>query len=470
MSKPQIILIVNSSARERAFLTDALHRAASFQTLGASSWEEGLSLALQHHPDLVVADYSLPPHDGLALFSALRQAGCYSPMILTTAQGSEALAVECLRAGISDYLNQPIEGEEFLTAVKRALSKAKPRHPALDLSDFLENAQEAVIAVDTQGRLAFCNAVARQLFSIEDAAATARPRAEVAIRNTQLLELLTGETSSCRGARREIVLHNGALTLHAQLTAIENVGCLVVMQNITHLKELDRIKSEFVHRVSRDIRSPLTTILGYAELMARMGPVNERQRQFIDRIIFSVQSITALLADLLDLSQLEAGFAADLEPTQLALIVRYAVDGIRPLIEAKNLSLAVSLPDHLPHMLGHPIRLRQMVHHLLDNAVKFTPAEGMLHISLDKQGDFLVLRVSDSGIGIPAEDQPHVFERFYRARNVVGDYEGAGLGLSLVKSIVDGHNGRVWVESQSGVGTTVTIMFPACRGHPESSR
>jgi len=233
-----------------------------------------------------------------------------------------------------------------------------------------------------------------------------------------------------------------------------------VMQDISHLKELDRIKSDFVTAVSHDLRSPLPAILGYVELLRRTGPLNDAQGKFVERIVFSVQSITALISDLLELGKIEAGFDENRAPTYLQDVVRHAIEAQRHQIETKQHTLDLSLPEVSRPVLGNPLRLRQLVANLLENAIKYTPPAGHIRIVLDTEEEFLVRRVTDSGIGIQQKDLPFIFDKFYRSDEAIDYYSGTGLGLSIVKGIVERHGGRIWVESQPGKGSTFIVMLP----------
>lgn len=232
------------------------------------------------------------------------------------------------------------------------------------------------------------------------------------------------------------------------------------MQDITHLKQLDKIKSDFVTAVSHDLRSPLTAILGYVELVGRVGPVNDQQKEFIHRVVLSVQAITSLITDLLDLGRIEAGFDTQKEPTHLALVVRYAVDGLTAKAEMKRQKLIANLAGDLPPVYGNAIRLRQIASNLIENAIKYTPDGGSITVSVFKDDDQQILTVSDTGIGIPLADQPYIFDKFYRAKSVPDDVIGTGLGLSIVKSIVENHSGRIWVDSKPGHGSTFVVVLP----------
>jgi two-component system, OmpR family, phosphate regulon sensor histidine kinase PhoR len=279
-----------------------------------------------------------------------------------------------------------------------------------------------------------------------------------AIKHNELLELLNDDRPITPG-RCEITVREGHV-LNAQKTPIPGVGQAVTMQDITHLKELDRIKSDFVNTVSHDLRSPLTAILGYVELIARAGPINDQQREFIRRVQFSVNNITALINDLLDLGRIEAGFDAMKEIVPLPAIVRYAAEGLRNRIEEKSLGLTLDLDESVPSILGNPVRLRQMIANLLGNAVKYTPHRGKIEVRCRFEEGQIIMQVKDNGQGIPLADQPYIFDKFYRASNIPPDMPGTGLGLAIVRSIVENHQGRIWVDSTVGVGTTFTVVLP----------
>ncbi|MBN1967614.1 MAG: response regulator [Anaerolineae bacterium] len=459
------ILVVDNAPEVRIFLADVLLRAEGYDTFTAADGQEGYERALDVHPDLIIADYSMPHKTGLEMFLALRQAGHDIPTILVTAEGSEALAVQCLRLGLSDYLRKPFAVDDVLQAIHRALDSQPPppAEPLKPLVDLLGAANAAIIAVDTHGRLIFSNTTAYRLFGSEGRPLLAGRLLDEVITHTEVIDLFAKAGGHNRGALTEITLHDGTMTLNARVTTLPGTGQLAVLHDITHLKELDRTRSEFVQHVSQDIRSPLTTILGYVELLERVGTLNEQQRKFTERITFSVQSITALLSDLLNLGRVEAGFDADREPTQLPLIVRYAVEGNHQQIADKHLNLVLSLPEQIPPVLGNPLHLRQLIQNLLDNAILYTPEGGMVRVGLEAEGSFVVLRIVDTGIGIPPDEQIRVFDKFYRASNVQAQSDGTGLGLSIVKSIVEGHGGRIWMESEPGSGTAFSIMLPAYR-------
>lgn len=325
------------------------------------------------------------------------------------------------------------------------------------LETVLTQTENGVIVVDAENRLLLINRAAQDALGVNGNAIIGRSIVE-SLDDPRLLSLLRAPGDHPR--REEIEVQDGRI-FNAQRTPIEGVGQSIVLQDITHLKELDRIKSEFVTTVSHDLRSPLTAILGYVELIERAGEVNEQQRDFIRRVQLSVQQITNLVTDLLDLGRIEAGLETTRESSPISVLARYAVEGLRSSAETRGLRLQIDLPDDLPMVSGDPIRLRQMIGNLLENAIKYTPTGGEVGMSASAEGDQIILKVRDTGPGIPPADQPYLFDKFFRASNVVDRTPGTGLGLSIVKSIVDHHDGRIWVESALNKGTTFTVVLPS---------
>lgn len=346
-------------------------------------------------------------------------------------------------------------------AIQNASLYARSEVERNKLEAILTRITDSVIVVGLDGRLVLINQTARHAFAHKpEESLTGKPADEV-IHSLDLVEILC-DAEATTPFRSEIGLDDGRV-FNAQVTPIPEVGVAVILQDITHLKELDRIKSEFVNTVSHDLRSPLTAILGYIELIERVGPINQQQLEFIQRVEQSVQNITALINDLLDLGRIEAGFDARKEIVPLPPLVDLTIDSLLPRFEEKPQHLVVDIPKDLPAVLGNPIRLRQMLVNLVTNALKYTQQGGEIRVSAHAAGGQVILQVSDDGVGIPRADQPYIFDKFYRASNVVREASGTGLGLAIVKSIVENHQGRIWVKSSPGKGTMFTVVLPAAR-------
>ena len=300
------------------------------------------------------------------------------------------------------------------------------------------------------------NRTARSAFNLQDIILEGKPAKEI-FQHPDMLDIF--ENNMTNASRAEINLDDGRV-INAQITPIPEVGLAVTMQDITHLKELDRIKTDFVSTVSHDLRSPLTAILGYVELIDRAGPTTEQQKEFIRRVQFSVNNITTLINDLLDLGRIEAGFDTRKEIVPLPVIINYAVEGLNNRYIEKSQFLTMDIPRDLPSVLGNPVRLRQMIGNLLSNSIKFTPNDGKIAIRARSEAGQLIIQIIDNGPGILPADQPYIFDKFYRGSNIPMDSPGTGLGLAIVKSIVEDHQGRIWLTSTPGQGSVFTVVLP----------
>jgi len=325
------------------------------------------------------------------------------------------------------------------------------------LETILRRIQDGVIVVDQGGRILLINQAAISALNLNESDLIGKLARQV-IAYPDLVELLELSTRSL-SSRLELTVEDGRV-FDVQRTPIPDVGTAVTLHDITQLKKIDRIKSEFVSTVSHDLRSPLTAILGYVELIERAGPVNELQQEFIRRVQASVQNITHLVDDLVNLGRIEAGFDTRKESFSLKQVLDHAIENFKKALERKGHRLVMELPEDLPLFLGNPVQIRQMFEHLLDNAIKYTPPGGKITIHGQVEQEQIILQFCDTGIGIPVSDLPFIFDKFYRASNAGAEVSGSGLGLAIVKSIVESHQGRIWVESTLGQGTTFTVVLP----------
>ena len=227
------------------------------------------------------------------------------------------------------------------------------------------------------------------------------------------------------------------------------------------LRELDRLKDEFIGLVSHEIRTPLASIIGYVELLREegvSGPDADLCAEVIER---NAKRLQHLVGDLLFLSQIQSGkMAMEFQDADLAGIAASALEELRPEAQRKHIDLALSATD-VPRLALDPMRIAQLLGNLLSNAVKFSPDGGRVEVRLRREGDQVVLAVADTGIGIPAADRERVFERFFRtaiaARHAI---QGTGLGLAVTKAIVEAHHGTIAVDSDEGRGSTFTVCLP----------
>ena len=228
------------------------------------------------------------------------------------------------------------------------------------------------------------------------------------------------------------------------------------------LRELDRLKDEFIDLVSHELRTPLASIIGFVEVLREEGMSGPDADQCAEVIERNATRLQRLVADLLLLSQIQSGkMAMEFRSADLAGIAVGAVEQLRPEADRKRIDLVLSLASDIPPLAVDPTRMAQLLGNLLSNAVKFTPDGGKVEVTLGTEGDQAVLAVADSGIGIPAADRERIFDRFFRTALATQQaIQGTGLGLAITKAIVEAHNGTIAVDSDEGRGSTFTVRLP----------
>jgi signal transduction histidine kinase len=229
------------------------------------------------------------------------------------------------------------------------------------------------------------------------------------------------------------------------------------------LQELDQLKDEFIAAVSHELRTPLTSIIGYVELMGEehAGELSPDQRKFAQVIGRNAERLLHLVGDLLFLSRIQSGeMAMEFRGTDLVAIATGAVEGMRPEAQRRHVDLILSATA-VPCFAGDPARIAQLLDNLISNAVKFTPEAGKVEVKLGVDGDHAVLAVTDTGMGIPADDRERIFERFFRTESATRQaVPGTGLGLTISKAIVEAHEGTIAIDSEQGRGTTFRVCLP----------
>jgi PAS domain S-box-containing protein len=476
MDKSDLILLAIDDDQILQLFERAL-AAGSFITAVARD-RVGLDKALQEStPALIIIAQHFAGGDELELAALLLDRFPTLPVLLFFNQASLEVVKGAMSIGVSDCLFAPLRIDDIKgtveNSIKRAtrigdwtrrevrLTTASLQKQIDELQKFdtiLEHIEDGVIILDDKHNVLLVNAAARRTFGVWQDDKVAGQRVTHVLPHPDLKALLHAEVEGS-STHHEITFDDGRV-LSSQFASIPGIGTAITLQDITYLKQIDRLKNEFVNTVSHDLRSPLTAILGYVDLIDRVGPVNDQQREFIRRIQFSVESITSLVNDLLELGRIEAGFDNQNELVPLDSILRYSLETMNSLILEKRLNLHLNIPVDIPPLHGNPIRLRQLLDNLIGNAIKYTPEGGNITVEMELESNQIIVHITDSGPGVPPADQPHIFEKFYRASNVPKGVGGSGLGLAIVKSIVDSHQGRIWVESLLGRGTTFTVVLP----------
>ena len=331
------------------------------------------------------------------------------------------------------------------------------------LEAIINSSPDPVIVTDHRNRLLLANHASTSALGLGADDTRSGMETEKAIKLRPLLALLQSTVSEKQST--EMVLPDSRTyfaTASPVMVEGHQIGRVCIMRDVTHFKELDTMKSEFVATVSHDLRSPLTLMRGYATMLDTVGELNEQQQGYVKKIVTGVENMSRLVNNLLDLGRIEFGVGLQVENVPVLDIIERVTSALQLQALQKNIHLTVELPKDMPHAVeADQALLHQAVYNLVENAIKYTPQAGKVSIRTLSQPEYLIFAIEDSGIGIPPDDIPHLFEKFYRGKQREARAQpGSGLGLAIVHSIAENHRGRVWVESAAGKGSTFYLQIP----------
>jgi signal transduction histidine kinase len=361
------------------------------------------------------------------------------------------------------------------------------RHKALLQlqGETLDHLSEAVAVFGTDARLRLFNPVFAELWRLSPAKLREEPHVSEIIAECQAIypgkthwdDIRTAVTDLERDDRAtgRMQRPDGSVVDYATVALPEGMTMLtfvdvtdsariqrVLSERNEALEAAGRLKSDFIQHVSYELRSPLTSIIGFAEMLSdeTAGGLNPTQREYMDHIASSSSSLLAIINDILDLATVDAGIMSlDIRETDVAAVARSAVEGLRDRLAEQKIELEISIPRNAGKFHVDESRVRQILFNLISNAIRFSNAGGKIQLKASRRKDWIVYTVKDNGVGIPEDIMPNVFQAF-EAHGSHGRRSGAGLGLSIVKSLVELHGGDVEIQSVEGKGTTATVRLP----------
>ena len=499
MSPTLRVLLVEDRPDDAELIVAELGRAGFRVQADRVDTDEGLTAALAHDPgtgpDLVVCDYSLPGMDPIDVLRRCRSARPDAPVIVTSGVMDEHTCVQALRHGAVDFLLKDRLarlGPAVTSALNAAdlartarLATARERATVDLMVGMLAQSPAAICARDRDGATLVANQNYRDLLERGLPEQLPEQRTEIQLGDDTYLALRfvvpgpDGEVGAEGGILMDITAQKDTerQLRGARAELQQQAGELRASND--ELRELDLLKNDFVGSVSHELRTPLTSIVGYSELLidAGIGAPGSAHRRMVEMIASNAQRLLTLIDDLLILSRMDglatgvsppsdpahpAQPAPRIEPVAVQDLVESACAVMLPAAEAAGLTLRTVLPDRMPPVIGHRDQLERSLLNLISNAVKFSTSGGTVTVSAGGQDGTITLDVTDQGIGIGADELGQLFTRFYRGSAArTGAVQGTGLGLSLVKRIVERHGGSIAISSHLGEGTTATVRLPA---------
>jgi len=432
--------------------------------------------------DVVLLDLMMPGVSGMEVLEQSLQMDPALLVIVITGYATVESAVEAMKRGAYDFVPKPFTPDQLRIVVKRALEKRalqkeaaflrREREKSLrdiateksKIKTIINSMGDGVLVCDQDGSIVLTNPAANRMIqlSTEDHLPPELASAIQKSLKTRESAFTSISQELSMGGAEEVCLR--AHTAPVRNDVGEIMGAVTVLQDISYLKELDKMKSEFIAMVTHELRAPIAAVEQQLTVILNKmaGEVTEKQEQLLSRAKERTRGLLDLIKDLLDLSKIEAGKMVQYkEPLSLQEVIQRVVDLMRAEAEHKKIDLQFSASPETPLIHADRNSMEEIFTNLISNAIKYTPEQGKAWVALGEERGFVKASVSDTGIGIEEKDLPRIFDKFYRVKTMeTRQIVGTGLGLSIVKSIVAAHLGSISVESKVGAGTTFTILLP----------
>ena len=490
MDKKIRILFVDDEARFRDTCCRLL-TGRGYDVITAENGQIALNILSNSQVNIIILERKMPLISGEDTLEIIAKKHPDVPVIIITGHGTIDTAIECMKKGAYDFIVKPFEVDQLLLAIERAEDKKKLEQKAKQTQDelirtlFDFNTEKkrlktiinclanGVMVTNRNLEVILHNPALMRLLEISERIENPFPVTKI-ITNDSLIETLKKILSE-GFPENELIsqeIRAGKRVLRAisepALGPSRNVfwsvaGTVTVFEDITALKQLDQMKTDFVNMVAHELRSPLVAIKQQNNVLLEglCGPLGEKQHEFVSRGSNKIDSLLELINDLLDVAKIEAGkYVQRRVPTDIGQIIEDTVALMESRAKEKGIALTFSLKDLKP-VQADPKNIEEILNNLISNAINYSPEGGQVTVSAQGLGEYMEIKVEDTGVGISPEELPKIFDKFYRVKHPkTRQVTGTGLGLAIVKGIVDAHQGTIDVESVIDKGTVFKILLP----------
>jgi two-component system phosphate regulon sensor histidine kinase PhoR len=489
--KPDAFVLIVDDEQDIRDASERILSRIGYQVQKASRGDEALDILNKNSIDIVLLDLKMPGMDGMEVLARIRERSTEIQVIVITGYATVETAIEAMKQGAYDFIPKPFEPDQLRIVVNRAWEKIhfiqnakrleQERNRTLSDLDteksrirtIIESFPSGVVVTDPKGRVMLMNPAFRQLLGIDSSLKTGNPIKDY-LTDEDLCRLVLEISQGKHVDYDDIPNYEFSLPGEKYFMAKgqpvlgekkECLGAVLNIVDISAMKLLDNLKSEFVAKVSHELRSPLSTIHEQLALVIKdmVGEDFAQDHHILDRAREKTKGLISLIGDLLDLSRIEEGIICH-EPQSIRLeeILKNIIEFLRTSAQKKNQSLTLVLPqDKLPELIADAIALESIFGNLIANAINYTQEGGEIIVTVDMAGINARVRVKDNGFGIADKYLNKIFDRFYRVKDDKTRYiTGTGLGLPIVKGLLDSMGGFIDVESEPGKGSVFTVLLP----------
>jgi two-component system, OmpR family, phosphate regulon sensor histidine kinase PhoR len=473
------ILVIDDEKRIRDGCYKVLS-AEGFEVARAEDGKRGIKMIEEAHYDIILLDLMMPGLSGFDVLGHVKSLHPDTVIIVISGYATVEHSIESMKKGAFDFIPKPFTPDQLRLVVYKAIDYTRTlqdiAHEKSRVRVLVNQLDSGVMATDINKRVALANPAFLKMMRYHGDSVIGR-NAEACVRDRRLMDMidqalampeerfaeLTEEISfDADGDEEEIILGARCVPFRDRLG--RNLGALTLLHDITALKKMDRIKSDFVSMVAHEIRSPMNSVLAQLKVLqdGLAGEVTPKQKEILDRASKRITALTDLSSELLDLAKIESGLITqEKETLDMAEILSDQTAFHDAAARKKDITLELEPLPRLPPVVANRPNMEEVLSNLITNAIHYTPEGGRITVSARIQGHYINISVKDTGIGIAKEDQEKIFNRFYRVKNEKTMFiTGTGLGLPIVKSILEAHNGQIRVESEPDKGTTFHVYLP----------
>ncbi|MBW2612740.1 MAG: response regulator [Deltaproteobacteria bacterium] len=473
------ILVVDDEMRIREGCQEILNQ-EGFEVSTADSGKKGLEMIAREHFDIVLLDLMMPEISGLDVLPEVKSSHPDTVVIVITGYATIEHSIEAMKAGAFDFIPKPFSPEQLKVVVSKAIeytralqdiAKEKSRRRGL-----INRLSDGVMATDDQERVVLANPAFMKMINFRGEKVIGHT-VKSFINKPKLLDMIDKALSMPLDKFVELIeeIHFGGngdmeeTVLNAHCTPFRdrtglNLGTITVLHDITALKKIDRMKSDFVSMVSHEIRSPMNSVLMQLKVIldGLAGEVSEKQAEILNRASKKINSLVEMASELLDLAKIESGLITlEKEAVQFNELLEEQCVFQQESAAAKNITIHFETTSDLPPVSANRQNMEEVISNLITNAIQYSPDGGTIDLAVTLENGYLCIHVKDTGLGMPAEDLERIFDRFYRVKNERTRYiTGTGLGLPIVKKIIQAHHGTIRVESVEGQGSVFRVYIP----------
>ena len=470
------ILVIDDEPRIRDACRMILQE-EGFEVALASDGDEGVQMIQERHFDIILVDLMMPGLSGLEVLSLVKERHPDTVVIVITGYATLEHSISAMKRGAFDFVPKPFTPDQLRAVVNKAIKYNLALQDIAETNSRLKvmvnRLADGVLTCDIEKRIVLANPAFLHMIGYHGEPVLGRSIDEINV-GEQLRAMIdtasqmppesgsevTEEISRQVGESRKIY---NAKCLPFPGRGGSNIGTITVLNDITALKQIEQLKSDFVSMVSHEVRSPMNSLLMQIKVIldGLAGDVTDKQREILGRASEKILGLTNMVSELLDLSRIEAGLiSSEKSAVDMQQLLEEQVAFHLPGAAERGISISLEVGG-IPAVLANQRSMEEVMTNLITNAIKYSPENSSVRISASLENEYLKVCVEDSGYGIPQEDLERVFDRFYRVKDQnTREVIGTGLGLAIVKSIVEAHHGSIRVQSSLGHGSAFTLLLP----------